>query len=241
MAVGGDRLDWRRFPRFLESEAMLGPRGLFDDSLVDDRMLEACLNLDERVTRIPCRSKPPAFVDGYLDEWEDREFAMTPRGRFAVRCRREGYVYQWWNYHDTHWLAMEMTDPDIAARIAAEGAEDHIDLVLADGARAGFVEHLREDRYLWRGRMRPGGGEKRRMAYSVAPDGRSCMIEIAVYCKQLMRPRKANEKPHPSEVFYGDIAVRALWRSSEWDRPVNLLDEPIDGALSFSRAVVEYE
>jgi hypothetical protein len=209
--------------------------------MVDKRVFDACLNLDKRVFRLPCRSTPPAFVDGYLDEWQDCEFAKTPRGRFAVRCRREGYVYQWWNYHDTYWLAIQITDPDIAARIAAEGAEKHIDLVLANGARAGFVEHLREDRYLWRGRMRPGGGEKRRMAYAVAPDGKSCTIEFEVYCEQLMRPRRAKEKPRPSEVFYGDIAIRSLWRSSEWDRPVNLLDEPIGGPLSFSRAVVAYE
>jgi hypothetical protein len=186
--AGTTELVFRPFPHFTQTLPLSERMGLFNDIAVDEAVLDACLNLNKRVGTVPCSPRPPAFVEGFLDDWEAHEFTRTPRGRFAVRCRREGTKHHWRDYRDRHWLAIEITDPAVVRLLAREGAEHHIDAIIANGAKAGFFqgsEGARKHGYaansrdywgdvrsqMWAGRLSAGGGDDQRMAYSVAPDG----------------------------------------------------------------------
>jgi hypothetical protein len=255
--VGETKLEVRPFPHFAQTRALGGGLGMFNDTVVDERALNLCLDLGKTVRRTPLRSDPPTHVDGFLDEWDAKEFVSTARGRLAVRLRHERTVHWQGGGVDTHWIAIEIADPALVALLAREGADNHLDVLLANGSKAGFFQDSEGERkgwhngnqsrdywgdvhaYVWRKRMPVGGPATEHLAYSVSPDGRRVQIELAVHCKRLRRARKAGDQPWATELYYGDVAVRVLWRRAPWEAPVNLIEIPTRGALSFARAVLQ--
>jgi hypothetical protein len=255
--IGETKLEVRPFPHFAQTRALGGGLGMFNDTVVDERMLNLCLDMEKSVRRTPLRSDPPTHIDGFLDEWDAKEFVSTAHGRMAVRLRHERTVHWQGNGVDTHWIAIEIADPALVALLAREGADNHLDVLLANGSKAGFFQDSEGERkswhngnasrnywddvhsLVWRKRMSVGGPATERLAYSVSPDGRRAQIELAINGKRVRRARKAGDQPWATEIYYGDVAVRVLWRRALWDAPVNLLANATSGPLSFTRIVLQ--
>jgi hypothetical protein len=122
-------------------------------------------------------------------------------------------------------------------KLARPGATDLIALDVGLGT-AGY-----EWNEMTRTTFRPAQGDSPgRFAFSVAPDGSRFYLEAATrisHSRSHALLRRPGTGPGEIERALGDLAVRVLWRATDWDEWVGLLDDRTEGPLSFRRAILD--
>lgn len=222
------------FPHFTSVHPVSERMALINGIATDETAFWNILEMAKNMTRAPCLGKGPAFLDGFPDEWQDAEFSDAPHGRWAVRAIHGRHRRQ---PPDRVWIALEISRPDLVRKLARPGATDLIALDVGLGT-AGY-----EWNEMTRTTFRPAQGDSPgRFAFSVAPDGSRFYLEAATrisHSRSHALLRRPGTGPGEIERALGDLAVRVLWRATDWDEWVGLLDDRTEGPLSFRRAILD--
>ena len=222
----------------------------FCNSLISTNDLKQCLKLNEKVSEISenrFTNLPEKVIDGFLDECNDKEFVKTEKGRYTVK-----------NLHADKdcpiiYIGIEITEPDLIRKFASTGLDNRTELEFKRGKDAVFTTAANTQPVILNS---SSNEEVYSFAYSIAPNGKKCQIEIRIKFPRVMRYpmnyRPTSKKtafnnlvkvekdfatsPDVIKGFFGEFAIKLIW-SSDFNTQENLLESTIDGPLSFIRFI----